>query len=161
MALSTHENLGTNLRKTLEKAWKWSKTQRKVAKTLNASISAGAVERWEKMVSDYKQDRRRPNPFEEHETSTSMTPCMWLVLISLQLFPSPLLGTSSCRRTPMPRKGVPFNYMIQVHQLSCGKHWMLKRNSTLIYLLLLQPVSPTPKAYVAVAPPDSILKQCL
>ena len=126
--LSTHENLGTNLRKTLEKAWKWSKTQREVAKTLNASISAGAVERWEKMVSDYKQDRRRPNPFEEHETGTSMTPCMWLVLISLQLFPSPLLGTSSCRRTPMPRKGVPFNYTIQVHQLSCGKRWTLKRN---------------------------------
>ena len=56
---------GTNLRKNLEKAWKWSKAQHEVANTLDASVSEGTVRKWQKMVSEYKQDKRKPNPFEE------------------------------------------------------------------------------------------------
>ena len=51
----------------MEKAWKWSKAQREVANTLNASVSEGIVCKWQKMVSKYKQDKRKPNPFEEIE----------------------------------------------------------------------------------------------
>ena len=58
---------GTNLQKNLEKAWKWSKAQCEVANTLDASVSEGTVCKWQQMVSEYKQDKRKPNPFKEIE----------------------------------------------------------------------------------------------
>lgn len=75
-------NSGTNLRKTLEKAWKWSKSQREVAKTIDASISEDTVRKWQKMVADYKQDKSKPNPFEEREIGAFFLPSVRLHLTS-------------------------------------------------------------------------------
>jgi hypothetical protein len=65
---------GVHLRKTLEKAWKWSKAQREVADTLNGSVPEATVRKWQKMVDEYKQDKGKPNPFEAHEIGTLATP---------------------------------------------------------------------------------------
>ena len=65
-------NTGTNLRKTLEKAWKWSKAQREVANTLNATVPEETVCKWQRMVEEYKQDKSKPNPFEEPEIGMSL-----------------------------------------------------------------------------------------
>jgi hypothetical protein len=56
-----------HLRKTLEKAWKWSKAQREVANALDGSVPGGTVRKWQKMVDEYKKDKSKPNPFEEHD----------------------------------------------------------------------------------------------
>ena len=63
-------NTGSNLRKSVEKAWKWSKTQREVAKSLDEMVSESTLLEWEKIVVEYKQDRTKPNPFEEPEICT-------------------------------------------------------------------------------------------
>ena len=63
----TNITTGPHLRKSLEKAWKWSKAQREVATSLDATVSARTVLRWAKMVIEYKSDRTKPNPFEEPE----------------------------------------------------------------------------------------------
>ena len=81
----THMDVGINLQKTLEKAWKWSKAQHVVAKTLDTTVSEKTVLKWQKMVDEYKQDKHKPNPFEEPEIGTSST-----------LFVSPLLISHSC-----------------------------------------------------------------
>ena len=73
---------GTNLQKTLQKAWKWSKAQREVANTLSASISEETVRRWQRMVADYKRDKSKPNPFEEREIGVSFPPCVQPHLMS-------------------------------------------------------------------------------
>ena len=64
-----------HLRKTLDKAWKWSKAQRKVAKTLDSTVSDETLHKWQKMVTEYKQDKSKPNPFEEPEICTSLITC--------------------------------------------------------------------------------------
>jgi len=69
--LSTnHVNTGISLRKSVEKAWKWSKTQREVAKSLNEMVSEDTLLKWKNMVIDYKLDHTKPNPFEEPQTGT-------------------------------------------------------------------------------------------
>lgn len=70
----TNMNTGVLLRKTLEKAWKWSKAQREVATSLDATISKGTLLRWTKMVTDYKKDSSKPNPFRDLETSKQFFP---------------------------------------------------------------------------------------
>lgn len=67
-------NTGTNLRKGLEKAWKWSIAQRAVAKSLDATVSESTLLRWRKMVTEFKNDPKKPNPFEEPETGTTTIP---------------------------------------------------------------------------------------
>lgn len=64
---STHVYTGVNLRKGVEKAWKWGKTQREVAKSFDGMVSEATLLEWKKIVVEYKQDHSKPNPFEEPE----------------------------------------------------------------------------------------------
>lgn len=74
-----HTSIGTNLRKALEKAWKWGKIQRDVANSFDAMISERTLHEWEEMVAEYKRDPTKPNPFEEPE--------------ACKLFSSPLVSS--------------------------------------------------------------------
>ena len=56
-------------RRTIQKAWKWSKAQCEVVRTLNTTVSPETVRKWQKMVDAYKQDKSEKNPFDEPETS--------------------------------------------------------------------------------------------
>lgn len=60
---------GEHLKKVLERAWKWSKSQRAVATSLGEAVSLHTLEVWQKMVEDYKADSSKPNPFIEPEIS--------------------------------------------------------------------------------------------
>ena len=73
-APSTHTITGINLRKGVEKAWKWGKTQREVAKSLDGMVSEGTLRRWEKLVAEYRRDPSKPNPFKEQENCKSSLP---------------------------------------------------------------------------------------
>jgi hypothetical protein len=86
--LSIHTTAGIHLRKSLEKAWKWSKTQREVANSLDGMVSKDTLGRWEKIVTEYKQDSKKTNPFEEPEI------CMLLFHHSSRLFADTLIGAS-------------------------------------------------------------------
>ena len=76
-----HTSIGTNLRKALEKAWKWGRIQRDVANSFDAMISEHTLRRWEEMVAEYKRDPTKPNPFEEPEFcklfSSPLTPSIF------------------------------------------------------------------------------------
>lgn len=153
----THMDVGINLQKTLKKAWKWSKAQCVVAKTLDSTVSKKTVLKWQKMVNEYKQDKRKPNPFKEPEISMSSTLCVSPLSNIPQLFPLLPLGSSSCGRNPTPRKRVLYNSTRRLHWHSCGMRWILKKNSMfLIYHYTL--ISLVPKERSMVTPPDSILK---
>jgi hypothetical protein len=65
--LRTNVKTGTIICRSLEKAWKWSKAQREVAKSLDATAKPLTLLRWKKMVIEYKADRSKPNPFQETE----------------------------------------------------------------------------------------------
>jgi len=62
---------GEQLKKVLERSWKWSKSQRAVATSLGEAVSPKTLEAWQKVVADYKADPSKPNPFAEPEISMS------------------------------------------------------------------------------------------
>ena len=64
---TTNVTTGIILRKALKKAWKWSKAQREVATSLDATVSQGTLLQWKNMVSEYKKDPSKLNPFKEPE----------------------------------------------------------------------------------------------
>jgi hypothetical protein len=65
-ARETFDNLftGRQLKKMLERAWKWSKIQREAADSLTVAW-AEFVPGWKKMLLAYKEDDTKPNPFED------------------------------------------------------------------------------------------------
>jgi len=65
---------GEQLKKVLERSWKWSKSQRAVATSLGEAVSPKTLEAWQKMVADYKADPSKPNPFAEPEISMFFCP---------------------------------------------------------------------------------------
>jgi len=69
-----HTSAGVNLRKSLEKAWKWGKIQRQVADSFDAMISEDTFRQWTDMVAAYKIDPTKPNPFEEPEAGKLFSP---------------------------------------------------------------------------------------
>ena len=62
--------IGDHLKKMLERAWKWSKSQRAVATSLGEAVSPQTLTVWQKMVDNYHANPSSPNPFTESEIST-------------------------------------------------------------------------------------------
>ena len=75
----TNIKIGIILRKTLEKAWKWSKAQREVATSLDATLSKGTLLRWRQMVAEFKKDPSAPNPFQETEAGKQLVPPIFII----------------------------------------------------------------------------------
>ena len=59
-----HPPTGFQLKKMLERAWKWSKIQREAADSMTTTWSEFSPG-WKKMLIAYKKDKSKPNPFEE------------------------------------------------------------------------------------------------
>ena len=64
MRMITNTYLGTQLRKALERSIEWADIQSKEADSMTVAWSQ-FVPDWRKMLRIYKQDRSKPNPFEE------------------------------------------------------------------------------------------------
>ena len=75
-----HTDTGVNLRKGLEKAWKWGKIQRQVADSFDAMISKRTLREWTDMVAAYKKDPMKPNPFEEPEAGELLSSALVLIV---------------------------------------------------------------------------------
>ena len=67
---SANTYLGIHLKRVLERAIKWAKTQRKEADLMTVAW-ARFVPSWRKMLLDYKKDPKKPNPFEEPDPGRS------------------------------------------------------------------------------------------
>jgi len=70
---------GQQLKKNLEKAWKFAKVQGNIAATLTGALNPTAVESWQSMMEAFYLDAENPNPFEER------VPCKLSLFL---LFPS-------------------------------------------------------------------------
>lgn len=56
---------GPQLKKNLEKAWKWSKTQTKIATALTDALDPKLIDSWTAMLDAYYRGSSPINPFEE------------------------------------------------------------------------------------------------
>lgn len=63
----TNTHLGVQLKKTLKRAIKGAKLQRKEANMMTHAWGSLVYE-WRKMLRAYKKDQSNPNPFEEPQT---------------------------------------------------------------------------------------------
>ena len=54
----------------LKRASEWAETQREAAKSMSQALSR-SVPGWRKMLLAYKQDKSKPNPFEEPDPGKS------------------------------------------------------------------------------------------
>jgi hypothetical protein len=71
---------GQQLKKNLEKAWVFSKVQRKNVDMLTDALDRTAVDAWTATLDAYYLDPSKPNPFEEPAPSKLLLPPPLLAL---------------------------------------------------------------------------------
>lgn len=67
--------IGQQLKKNLEKAWKFSKIQKGVAAALTDALSSDVIDTWTTLMDAYYLDPLQPNPFEESTPSQLFLVC--------------------------------------------------------------------------------------